>query len=271
MPVYKINYVFKARLWGWTETYYAEYENIRACLTSARELMNFRRHLLGGVNLNKEPRIDSIRVSDIARQRDALVLKIGEFDGYNNNPISPADRPTTCMLVRMESTADYQRTLYLRGQPDTLVQDMIKVDNPFWDAGLQIYGDSLIARRWGILAVTKPDNPTVITSILQLDPNVVTVETALPHGLVAGDEVRVLSTPGIVGLRGNRWVLAAPNATQLRIVSIITGVYRGGGKLYKRTPALKPFTSVQCNSAGTRSTGRPSDGPVGRRRRRRVA
>ncbi len=268
---YKINFFFKARLWGWSETYYAEYADIRAALDSAKEVVPHRVLLLGGTEDVKNPRLEKIRVSNVVIQRDSLVEQVALANSYNDSGLLLADNPNLCLLVRCEATDLYRRQLYLSGFPDLLCSDQIYQPIGAYPANFQTFADTLIARGWGIYARNRAEPIVTIFSIDRTEGGLVEVTTEAPHGLTAGKLVQIRSAPGTIGIRGIHFVLASPTANRFMFVGTYGGMYRGGGTAQRVRHSLQRFTRLQIVGIGRKGRGRPTDSPVGRRRRRRSA
>jgi hypothetical protein len=267
VPVFKIIFEFEFNKNGWSETHYAEYENSDRALIAATEVANIRFALLGGGPTETGPILSKIRVSNVAIQRDALVENWG-ITGANKRGIGPGDNPNLAIEVRKESGDLYRATLFLRGQPDVLCVGGIYQPHPEWGPLFDRFRQTLIARQWGIYAVNRPVDTITITDVQVHGLNGILVTTAVPHGLVAGNTVRIISAPGTTGVRGTRTVFDAPSNTTFVFRGIMDGLYRGGGKLYARVYQLKRYTNLQIEGITRRATGGPIERPVGRRRRR---
>jgi len=266
MSIFKVTYDFKFEDWGWTETYYNEYTDITSSLESARTIGLLRKNMLGGLVDGPRASIDTIRVSDVGIQRDALQEKIFEADGTRTNNGS-CDNPNLAVAVRCEATAIYRRTLYLSGNPDKICTSGKFLFDIEWNAAFQQFAAALIARPWGIWAILK-GTPVIRILNIEKAAGVTTIHTVDDHGLNVGDRVAIQSCPGIQNLRGQRTVLQRLSGTSYTIARTVTGDYIAGGKQQKILYGLQHFTRLQIDGITRRPRGRPSDGPVGRRRRR---
>lgn len=267
MPVYKITFDLVDQDWGWTETYYADYTEQSAAMTSAYQILNFRRQLLGGFAGTDYPRIKTIRVSDVNRQRDALHEEVEIANGTKKD-VEAADNPNLAVAVRCEAGASYNRTLFLSGQPDRICKSGKYATDTTWETAFEQFAQALVARPWGIYALDKSLPLLRVVAFTRPEENVVRLELAENHGLIVGDIISVKSIPGVTGVRGKQYVLTVPTLNSLTFVQANSGTWRGGGTIQKAAYALRRFTRLQVQGISRRPRGRPIDGPVGRRRAR---
>lgn len=268
MAVFKVNLFFEGRRWGWSETYYAEYADVPAVVASTLDLIPLRVAMLGGDVALGEPRLKRFRISDVEIARDSTVRVVPPANGAPSTPIDTADNPNLALNVRCEAGPGYRRQLYLRGNPDKVVKNMIYVADADFIPRFGEFKTFMLTRQWGILGISVPAIPLAILNVVQDDGQRVVVSTVGNHGLSVGNTVRIVSAPGTTGVRGNRTVFSVNSLDSFTYIGTAIGLYRGGGTLYKRTPALKRFTNMEIEEVTHRITGGPTNRPVGRRRRR---
>jgi len=279
MPeIYKVEWFFAQptlKGYGWGEVAYVEKDTVDQALTVGKQMVPFRVALLGGGGLAAAtaPRLAEVRVSDIRIQRDSLVEVIPAADGTPVNPIGEADNPNLSVLLRIESGSQYRRQWYIRGQPDSLCgKNGIYVSSGFWEALYETWRGQLFTKGFGIYGINKavPDWELVINSV-DLVATPPTITTVKPHLLADQDEVRILSLPGITGIKGVYRVQVIDANTVRLLGAAGAGIYRGGGRLTKRQKRVLQFTRAVIMGITKRSTGRPFDAPRGRRRVRRAS
>lgn len=276
MAIFKGQWFFTQGNAGWSETHYVTQETSANAMIRAVNMIPPRVALLGGPGANA-PTLRQIRVSNIAIQRDSFVWVVAPADGIAPNPISVADIVHTCLVIRLNSTDLYRRSLMLRGIPDVVISNngVFNFD-PGYMARLDAYEVALIAQGFGMLAAAKPLGMPLIANVTAsgITNAGVLITTVAPHGLVTGDTVRIVSTPGIsqtggATIRGRWQVAAQPDPLQFAVVGTLppTGTYLGGGRYYKITMEVRLYTSGEVVRASHRITGRPFDVPVGAHRR----
>lgn len=278
MPIWKANYFFTQRKQGWSETWYLDRSAAGSALEAMKNIMPLRVALLGGVGLGaSDPRLEEIRVSNIAVDRDSLVYAVPPGDQFNSALLGVADNPNLCLLVRLEAGALYRRSWSLRGFPDSLITNNgIYVADAAWQPRFDAFITAVRNRLLGMVAWDRAAPIVAISAIGPPDPvvkNLVTITTAAPHGLIVGDRFKIISAPGTSNLRGT-WTVFS-----LGLGNIFTffsrkeygGAYIGGGRLTKKTPAFFNFDNAEIERASHRITGRPFDLSVGRRRKRAIA
>lgn len=268
MPIYKVTVKFKGHVYGWGETYYAEYADHDGMRAALAAFVPLRVALLGGVTTINDPYLSSTRFSQVDRTGDSHPQRYLRTQGANPDPIGPAENPNLCVLIECNAGGDYRRQLYLRGNPDHIYQNMEFWPVEKWIQAFNAFDNFLITRQWGIYAVNKPAAPLIIGSIGAPAPPNAALTTTAPHGVTVGKTFRIISAPGVTGARGIHTALEVPNDTSILFQALISGAYRGGGTMYPRIHQLKRFTQVDIVGVTHRDTGSPTDRPVGRRRRR---
>lgn len=271
MAIYKVTYDFEYEQTGWTETYYNTYAEIRTSMESAKGLLERRRLLLGGDALLDYPRITTIRISNVAIQRDAIQYKVPVSSGANKSANASPDSAQLSVAVRCEATDLYRRTLYLAGNPDSVCAYGKYLAVPIWENAFIQFKEFLLARPWGIYCQNKASAAVNVADIPPPLGGETTITTHEPHGLAIGDFVQVLKAPGLRNLRGKYAVktIISPNA--FKIVATPEGLYTAGGKVRKVDMIMQAFTNMEIDGITRRGRGRPLGGPVGRRKRRVVA
>ena len=275
MPVYKANFFFSQRQLGWSETWFLDRVDASAALTSMIPLVPLRVGMLGGNGLGaSDPRLKQVRVSNINIERDSLVYAVPPADQFTSSLLGVADSPHLALITRCEAGDLYRRTWFLRGFPDVLVADNgAYLPSPIWSPRFDAFVDALKARTIGMVAASRAA-PVLLISFLATEagpnPLKISVTTTVPHLLAIGDKFRIVSAPGAPEARGTWTVfeVGSPTTVTFFIRKALSGSYRGGGTMYKKTPTLFQFTNLQVERVSHRITGRPFDQLVGRRRSR---
>lgn len=270
MPIYKASFDFEHNANGWTETFYLEYTDIRAALDSAKEFRPMRVAMLGTMLGGLGPRLMTIRVSDVDIQRDALQYKV-PFANQVGSTSETADNANLAVAVRMEAGALYRRTWYISGQPDACCVNGQYVGIASFETGFNLAVNFLKLRQWGVYAQNRASVPLLIASVSAPVLSEFTITTVNAHGLAAGNVVQVTKAPGMNAIRGKYFVKSVVGATGIVVAGNPTGLYTGGGFVRKVDMALQRFTNIEIDGITRKSRGRPSGGPVGRRRRRVAA
>lgn len=270
MPIFKASFDFTHNANGWTETFYLDYTDIRAAMESAKEFAPLRRGMLGTRVPNTGPRMETIRLSDVDVQRDALQYKIPPANQFGANP-EPADNANLAIAVRCEGGALYRRTWYISGQPDACCENGLYVGTAAFEGAFNNARAFLTARQWGLYAQDRTTTRRLIASFMPPVEGVTTVNTVDPHGFAAGNVVQIQTAPGLQNIRGKYFVREATTPTSFKIAASPTGLYGGGGYVRRVNMVLQRFTTVEIDGVTRKSRGRPIGGPVGRRKRRKVA
>lgn len=271
---------------GWEEIFYHDYadpefDDLRDPI---QNLLNNRREI-------SPPSVtfEYIRVSDDVIRGDSrlftdMVPRQGRFtSGPAGNATSPA---FVALLLRIESTTLYRRSLELRGLPAAYVTDPFLptaisaiTGGGIWLTNLANLGKTLAkntpsnsqGQNWAIKAQTKaPGNPEYRVTNVALDvPNrryILTTAPA-PVTLAAGDKVRCLRLRQYPGLSGAKYVVAQAGATvtvQVFETPVDPGV-EPRGLLQKEVMGSQLITATIPRRWAHRDTGRPFPSGAGRR------
>lgn len=274
MAIYKLTYFFQQDKYGWSETFYIEAVNLDAAKTvaTANSVVNARAALLaqnsalGIVN----PSIEAVRISNIAVKRDAALYYLNVLGTYTT--AGYADFPNTAILVSIKGKAPgdtaerYRRSLYLRGQPDTLVINGGQF-NPIgtWVANFNAWGSAIRAAGFGMMAKNVAPVPIVNSGMVNVGSDL-EITTLVDHGFSVGDLVQIAGVLPKDIINGEFQVIPT-SSTKYKILGVnIVGTPTWYGTSAKRTVSFIPFSSQLINRVGHRDTGRPFDTPVGRQR-----
>lgn len=272
VAIYKLNAFFEHKRYGWSETWYGDYANSQRLMDAAvTEFLPARRKLLGGDQLLSTPKLTAFRVSNILIQRDSLMQPIRAADGTNLRAADRGDNSNLALIVRCEDPDLYQRTWYLRGVPDEIVQGGEFVPARDFFPDFINFRDVIRRLALGMYVLDKTIPTVAINAAATIAAGKVQITTGAAHLLSGGNKIRIIKAPGTTGLKGVRTVMSTVDATNFVVGASMSGTYIGGGEYIKQTPTFRPIQNMQIMRVNHRDTGRPFDSPRGRRPRRQTA
>jgi hypothetical protein len=190
MPDYKVSLFFTMGRQGWSEHYYQTGNDPVSVRALALNLVKAR----GGM-LTASTRIPYVRVSDEAIAGDARVTTNPAFSPIVGAVPIIGDLAWTGMLVRMEATDIYRRSMILRGIPDN-VADASNPDGPLVGDLLErfnVYRDRLKNDTWQMRATNRGvgfERKRVISVSFSNVTHALTL-TVNAHGYAQGDQIRL--------------------------------------------------------------------------------
>lgn len=267
----RLTMFFEQGKYGWTETFYLPNSTLSDALTKGFILRERRRNLLGA-----NATIKALRVSDDAFFRDSLLQTVPSDLGNGLLTWGNSDPAFTALLWRLEGGERHRRQLYMRGVPDEVIQiPDPPVFRPAYQKVLDAYILEIKTGAWAFKIIQVP--PTVpaiaVANFVNSDPPVVT--TGVNHGYATGDNVLIRGVVGFetgAGRNANgRWYVNVLTVQSFEIKGrpIPVGSYLSGGTCVKRVYGLVDISNAEVVRIAKRSTGRPFDSPVGRRRKAR--
>lgn len=271
MPMNRCTFFFKdSDGHGWTETFHNNSATLSQVITQALTVVPLRCSILGS-----SANLAYIRVSDDDVFRDSQVVTIPDAQGVGTfrGVSALAD---VCLLVRSTPnpalTGQVRKITYLRGLPKPILGPAdIYAPISAWNAAFNMWAAEIINGFWSIKTINRLLVPVAITGAVQdVVTGLVTITTALGHGLVLGQGVNISGVIGAAAVNGRWNVQAVPDATHFKILlQAIMGTYVAGGTAKGVGFQLEPIFRVAPERTAERKAGRPFDSPVGRRRRRR--
>lgn len=265
MPLFRATFFFKnSNGYGWTETIHSNKATLTDVLNAAAALVPIRQKLMGN-----DVFLPFVRVSDDLVRGDSFIFQVpGGSTGNATHNAQTSDIPNTCLVIRLDASSTRRRTLYLRGQPDTVVQSggVYTPDGPFitnMDRWLQ----QLIDDTWAIKGKSGTALPIPISTATQTLPDgVVTVTTPTPHGLSVRDTVTIQRCVGSPQINGTWQVNKVDSAEVFKIlIKQIMGNYLGAGTATASAFNALPIIEGEVRGVSHRITGVPFDRPRGRR------
>lgn len=275
MPAFKIDFLFRHALGGWSETYYTEETTIGSASINAFILAPLRGKLLGvGADLV------AYRTSDVGISGDSEVTNNPTYTRLLPN--AKSDTPWQTALVRLNATPIYRRHLALRGIPDLVYEPVTaqeRTDSANWFQSLK---NDFIARLSNDVAHWKErvhlrSSDNLPRKILQIAPGagrfVLTLNTPF-EGLVVGDFLRILKIREYPNLAGSFPVLAfssvAPWTVDIAFNDPTTLTYRHKAEARIDIIGYKQITGGDFVRFSSHRVGRFFGQSVGRRKRRRL-
>lgn len=293
MPTAKITWFYQFNDYGWSESLWAPYTaDLAEMFPNAQAYASARASLNGsGVA------ITAIRVSDDAVYRDSKYAPNSYYTLGNGLPaylpsggnapvigippvgggalVTPAN-PYDAIQIRMEGGSLYRREMMFRGAPENI---MTSPPGPILEGAY-----SIAFKAWAQSVITNytfrcksrnpPYNLQPVTAVVIGPPATITVAN---NTLAAGNYIQLVGFRGFNAIRGRYTVVAvagnvvtlSPNFTPLNSIAHPAGyaqlLSNNGAAL---NPAYIPITAVKVITQTHRSTGRPFNGPRGRRRAR---
>lgn len=293
MPTAKITWFYQFNDFGWSESLWQSYNaDLSEAFTNANAYA-FARAGLNGSGVA----ITAIRVSDDGVYRDSKYSPNSYYTAGAGIPaytpqggggvvigvppvgggalVSPAN-PYDAIQIRMEGGSLYRREMMFRGAP---AQIMTSPPGPVLEGAY-----SIAFRAWATYCQVfysfrcknrnAPYNLQPVALVSIGPPGTITVPG---NTLAVGNYVQLVGFRGFNGIRGRYYVTAiagttvtlGPNFTPLTSVPHPAGYVQ----LLSTTavpiqPAYIPITAVKVITQTHRATGRPFNGPRGRRRAR---
>jgi len=275
----RLTIFFEDGKYGWSESHFyrAPVTDLHQVINDGVILARARADLLG-----TGPTINELRASFDDVFRDSFInvfnppLQTTLFAGGGSVPPEvTSDLPYSVTLLRLESGANYRRSLYLSGVPDAYQLDPNAQYGAQWETNFGLWADQLAddpvnqtTGLWGFKALQRPpDVPTFpITGITFGLPTII---TAVGNTFTVGQRIHirlVKQTPKKPSVNGFWYVLAKTGDQVTLANSSFAGeAYLGGGIVYDaQTYAIKPYTDVRIVRETHRKRGRPFDCPHGR-------
>lgn len=275
MAFFRVNFLFKHPLGGWSETYFVQENSIDIAVVDAGLLAPLRGKLLGvGADLV------AARISDEGISGDSEVINNPEYTRLLPTAIS--DTPWQTALCRINATSIYRRQLALRGIPDLVYEPVTPTEKTNRDLWFQSLSTEFLARlrnnvaNWRLnVSLRSTDN--LPRRILQIVPGVgryvLTLNSPLT-GLAVGDFVRITKIREFPSLAGNFPVLAFSEAAPWTVDIAYTGpegfTYKHKAQVRINMPGYKAVTGASFVRFSKHNVGRFFGQPVGRRKRRRL-
>lgn len=271
MPRFRATFCFKDTAGaGWSETIYNTAGDMTTMVARAQNIIPLRVALLGA-----ESALPFCRLSDDLVKRDSQVIYVSPGSQKNIRG-SASNLANDDVLVRLEGNDVpnpwiVRRSLALRGCAVNITGAAgVFVGTAAFTRDFQNYYTELTRAGWAIryrarLAV----NFDITDAQISYPSGVVTVTTALAHGLVQGDVVRITKVLGATQING-LWTINAPTtATTFKIkINVLMFPYEGNGTVNAQAfnlAAINNFAIVKCS---THKAGVPFDRLRGRRRAR---
>lgn len=278
MADYKVTLFFTEGAQGWSESYYQTANSPELVRPLALALVKARGGMLAG-----QVGIPYVRISDETIKGDSRVVTnpafvpLTQFGAGEQIP----DFAWTGLVVRMEATDLYRRSMTLRGVPDigpqgpatagpmpanllaafNVFRDILKNDS--WQMRNKNRGLGFENKR---VIFVKPDNALKRASF-----------SVNAHGYQVGDKVNVTNLAQYPTLRGVRLIVAVVDANEF-VIEYINDVqpllepYRGDAMVRKVGYVYPDIAETTFIRFGKRDTGRPFGQSRGRRSaQRRVA
>lgn len=275
MPLYRVNFLFKHPLGGWSETYFTEEPSITSASVNAFILAPLRGKLLGvGADLI------AYRVSDEGVTGDSEVTNNPAYTRIL--PSAASDTPWQTALCRLNATPIYRRHLALRGIPDLVYEPVTPTEKTNRDLWFQSLNSEFLARLKNDVAHWKErvhlrsvDN--LPRKILQIVPGagkyVLTLNSAL-SGAVVGDFLRILKIREFPALASAFPILdqssVAPWTVDIAYNGPESFPYRHRAEARLDIVGSRQITGGDFVRFSSHRVGRFFGQPVGRRKRRRL-
>lgn len=262
MTMFRTTWFFKVNNYGWTENLHHSAVDLATVSARVNTLAPFRKAILAG-----NAQLAAVRISDDDLFRDSTVNVNPPIFGNGTYP-GVSDPAFTSLLIRWDASPTTRKSLYLRGIPDELVDTGVFTNDPTWQTRWNDYRNQVIALGFAIKRLSVTANP--IFTLFQVDAAGIATTNQL-HNFLAGDRVHVTgikTTPPVPPA----FTVLTPTSS----FSFALGNWapRGlqipnNGKVRKYLFEVVPITAGVWLRVIKKSTGRPFDSPVGRRRRRR--
>lgn len=281
MPTFKATWAIRYKQAGSSISLYRDGTNHAECLDKAAQLA---RNVIAPL-LGLQSEIASIRVSDIAIEKDSMVkdvnilvddaIVIGKGktkQGKAIVPFEPNDN-NSCLLLRLIASPLRKGRIYFRFYPDGVAQGSKYLPTLAYDTGMDELATELRNNGWGFLGV--PTGKGVPIKNIQTNgvaPNTVVI-TAPGHGLAADQQCRVSKVKGNNLAINNTWKVfsVAGNDVVLASSNGLAGfVWNGDGFIKSLTKTVSVVQTIEvAGRIAERKSGRPFGVQVGRRRARR--
>jgi len=280
MPVIKLDLLMESGNSGWSESWYIDDSSatvLNVINNLARPVGQARANMLG-----KFAKLTYARASDIAVDRDSLVLRLDLTNQLypGNTSDDRADGPGVGWYVRVEAGAGARRQLFLRGMPDGWFSRNATGDvsvPPALATALAAYLGVCRANGMKIQRLKKADdgNATFRVNSLVNNTNFVGLTFYTPATIAAGDVVQTYNFRGYRPAFSGRFLVTAVDpgtpadsiklARQYNFTALGTVGKNAAVRIVQLAYSL-PIDMIPIRPA-TRRVGRPSFLPVGRRRR----
>jgi hypothetical protein len=276
MAVIRATWFFKDDAgYGWTESLHLQSSvaTLADALKAAISLGDIRRKMMGqGVLLYY------IRVSDDLVRGDSMIYQVPLGNvGNTSTHAGNHDNANLCILFSFRNADGITRApYYVRGQEDDVIQNGKYVGTASFVQNASDWYNNIITvaplltNPWGIKKKDPLNIPHDIIAVVQ-DPatGIVTITTSTPTPYAANTAITIRGMKGAIQLNGNWAIRALVNPSQFTIVlNRLMGFPTAFGSVSGIGFTIVPINSIQLRRAGHRIAGRPSDSPVGRRKRR---
>lgn len=284
MAYYLITYNFSQGPFGWSEKFNMLASSFQAAIDASADntILAARQALLGAAAAagGYSATLNSVRISDVAVKRDSVV-RVVNAQGAASPTNDTADIPNTCLVVRMNLSSDpngvgslYRRTLYLRGFPDGLVSNGGKyTPTAGWVTAFTLWVNLLRDRSFGTIVSSKEEPLLNIMAAANDGANTL-FTTDVNNNFPNGRQVHFTGQKpsAIFGTYKTVYQVAGQPA-QFRVLGQnIVGVPTTLGQVNLVASAFGYIVGTpQVVRASHRVTGRPSDAPRGRRKKRATA
>jgi hypothetical protein len=264
MPPIRVTFFFRQKTDGWSETYYSMNPNIVTVENEAAVLADLR-----SVLVSPPCEFFRIRISDDDVKRDRLIRTPNYL---NNDQHLGAEPGFTSVRLPIQSGTLYVRSLYLRGVPDSAVQqgEYFPNGNVNFKNGMTAFLTELRSGRWGVATTLDNIAVQIATWELVVGPEVIyAVKTLGAFGGSFGEVVQILGGGPGNGING-LWrmdAITAADQFKVRPVGVHTSViFQPGVTIKRRQKTVKVIDRVVTPNVTHRDQGRPFGQHRGRRR-----
>ena len=260
MALFRTTWFYKVKNYGWTENFHHPVEDVPTIAARCRDLVPYRKSILAN-----DAELVGIRISDDDIFRDSTFLNDPTIVGPGTFP-GTSDPAFTALLCRFDASTLTRKSLYLRGIPDELVENGAFLNSVDWLPRFNAWRDRVISFGFGIKRLSTTANPFYDVLSIGADG---TVLLAQVHTLTAGMKVHftgVRITPKLPT------ALVVFNPVTSSTFNLPQWAPRGsylptGAKVRRYIFQIVSIVSGSSERVVKKSTGRPFDTPVGRRRR----
>lgn len=273
MPL-KVTFFFTQKTYGWSESFYANREDIGlAPVPNAVSMAKARAAMLGN-----EGRVSYVRFATTGAQPHQVhIERLGTWadGGIVGRETQPSDHPDTALLLRFQNAAQTRhKLLYCRGQPDELVEaGGLYSPKAYWGAAGAEWLRWIKINEFGWFSRGARTRGNI--SAIDVQPSgQIRYTMAAPFfldGLVGANlQVNVKSVRGATNVNGTQIVTVISTTIAESLRPIPTFPYSGGGTMSYYAAAFNLIDTFKTVRAVERKAGRPSYQSPGRRRVRRV-
>lgn len=261
MALNRTTWFFKVKNYGWTENFHIPVDDVPTVAARCRDLAPYRKSILAN-----DAELVGVRISDDEIFRDSTFLNDPTIVGPGTFP-GTSDPAFTSLLCRFDASTLTRKNLYLRGIPDELVAEGVFVNSVDWLPRFNAWRDRVITFGFGIKRLSLTSNPFYDVQSIGSDGTVLLAQT---HTLTAGTKVHftgVRVTPKLPTVM-TVFNPVTSSTFQLAQYAPRPTVLPTGAKVRRYLFQIVPIISGSSERVVKKSTGRPFDTPVGRRRRR---